>query len=180
MGEARPGDIVHRQKWRHGQGRRRCAGEGADLSTEMGLVGIAGFGRDEGGPISGGKAMSRMIKTDQLGCPLWCESDLGPEGGPQSFATPADLGRELFDPSPALSGHQLSPAEGDLWLNRSSPVKAMGDGGLSNHEAVLPGVRRLELILEPYGIRSPKIIKVQDLSAEFGRDSQNCVRNQRR
>jgi hypothetical protein len=61
---------------------------------EAGLVDVAALGRHQGGAVTRGETVSRVVETDELGGALRGQADLGPEPGPQTLAAPPGLGRE--------------------------------------------------------------------------------------
>src|SRR5450432_3740219 len=87
-----PRDVIDREPGRGCNGRGRYPGEGLGVPVEVGLVGVAAFCRYQGGAVTRGEAVCRVVETDQLGSALRGEADLGPEPGPQALAAPSDLG----------------------------------------------------------------------------------------
>jgi hypothetical protein len=53
-----PGDAVDREPGRGRDGGGRYPGEGHGAAVEVGLVGVAGFCRHEGGAVTGGEVAS--------------------------------------------------------------------------------------------------------------------------
>ena len=109
-----PRDVVDRQPGRGRHGPGRYPGEGHDVSVEVGLVGVTAVGRDQGGAVTRGQAVGRVVEPDELGRALRGEADLGPEPGPQALAAPSSLGRQLLDADLSPAGHHLPPGEGDF------------------------------------------------------------------
>jgi hypothetical protein len=59
---------------------------------EVRLVGVAALRRHKGGAVTGSKAMSCVIETNELRGSFWGEADLGPESRPKALTTPSDFG----------------------------------------------------------------------------------------
>jgi len=105
---------------------------------EVGLVDIAAVRGYQRGPVTGGEAMGGMVEADELRGAFGCESDLGAEPGPQAFAAPAHLRRNLLDANLAPAGHHLLPGEGNLRVDRPAGVEAATERGLCDREPVVP------------------------------------------
>jgi hypothetical protein len=61
-----PRDVVDREPGRGCDGRRRYPGEGLDVPVEVGLVAVAAFCRYQGGAVTRGEAVGRVVETDEL------------------------------------------------------------------------------------------------------------------
>ena len=70
---------------------------------QVGLVGVSALGRYSGCVFTRGQAVGGVVEADQLRGAFGWQADLRLEPGPQAFAAPSELDRELFDP-------YLSPA----------------------------------------------------------------------
>ncbi|SUA40852.1 Uncharacterised protein [Nocardia africana] len=108
---------------------------------EMGLIDEAGFGGDPGGAVAGGEAMGRVVETHQAGALFGRDSDLSAKARPQPLTAPADLGRQRFDPSPAVAVCQSPPDEFDLRIHLRSGGESAGQGGVGEREARIPRSR---------------------------------------
>ena len=105
---------------------------------EVRLVDVAALCRYQGGVVADGKAVRRVVETDQPGGPLGGEADLGPEPGPQTFAAPSDLRGQPLDPNPTAVLHHLPPGEGDLRVDRPTRLVPSGERGPGDREPVPP------------------------------------------
>jgi hypothetical protein len=76
-----PRDVICREPRRGRHGRRCYPGEDLDVPVQVGLVGVAAFCRYQGGAVTCGEAVCRMVERDQLGARLGVKADLG-GGGP--------------------------------------------------------------------------------------------------
>ena len=73
---AGPGDGVNPKPWLVGHARRGHAGQRHDVAMQVGLVGVAAFGRDSGGVFTRGQAVGSMVEADQLCGTLGRQADL--------------------------------------------------------------------------------------------------------
>ena len=144
---------------------------------EVGLVGVAALGRHQGGAVTSGETVSRVVETDELGGALRREADLGPEPGPQALAAPPGLGREPLDPDPPPAGHQLRPAEGDFRVDHPPGEVMSGQRGLSDREPLVPRPGRAQLLLGPYGVTPPEVVEGDQRPAELRTGAQHRVRD---
>jgi hypothetical protein len=60
-----PRDVIDREPWRDRNGRGRHPREGLDVPVEVGLVGVAALRRYQGGAVTRGEAVCRVIETDK-------------------------------------------------------------------------------------------------------------------
>lgn len=82
---AGPGDGVNRQPWLVGHARRGDAGERHDVAMQVGLVGVAGLGRDSSSVFTSGQAVGSMVEAD----PGWAVSTGITAMGPRERREPA-------------------------------------------------------------------------------------------
>jgi hypothetical protein len=106
--------------------------------VEVGLVGVAAFCRYQGGAVTRGEAVCRVVETDELGDALGGEADLGPEPGPQALTAPSDLGCQTLDPKASPAGNHLPPGEGDFRVGSPSCLVPQGKRGLRDREPLVP------------------------------------------
>jgi hypothetical protein len=123
----------------------------------VGLVGVAGLGRHDGGGVAGREAVGGVVEADQLGGPLGREAHLGAEAGPQALAAPAQLVGEPVDPDLPSPGDHPAPDVGHLGVQLPAVLQeAAEEGGLGDGEPVVPAGGGAELVVDPVGVASPE------------------------
>ena len=147
---------------------------------EMGLVDVAALRRHQGGAVTRGETVSRVVKADELGGALGGEADLGSEPGPQTLAAPSDLSRQPLDSNPPSAGHHLPPGEGDFGVDHPACVVTPSQRGLSDREPLVPRPGSAQLLLGSHGVAPPEVIEGYHRPAEIRRGAQDRVRDHRR
>jgi len=175
-----PRDIVDREERCDRDDGGRHPGEGHDLSMEMRLVDVAALRRHQGGPVTRGETVSRIVKADELGGALGGEADLGSEPGPQTFAAPSDLSRQPLDSNPPPASHHLPPGERDFGVDYPACVVTSSQRSLSDREPVIPRPGSAQLLLGSHGVAPPEVIEGDHRPAQLRRGAQDRVRDHRR
>src|SRR5690606_39286348 len=85
---------------------------------QVGLVDVTTLGSHQGGAVPSDEASRSVVEADQAPGSLGTHADLGAEPGPQTFAAPACVGRQLLDTHLSARRHRLTPREGDLRVHR--------------------------------------------------------------
>ncbi len=80
-----PRDVVDREPRRDRNGRGCHPGKGHGVAMEVGLVDVAALRRHQGGAVTRGEAMGRVVETYGLCGALGGEADLGSEPGLQAL-----------------------------------------------------------------------------------------------
>lgn len=160
-----PRNRVDGKPRRAREGCGRDPGEGHDIAVEVGLVGIAGLGRHQGGAATGGEAVGRVVEADKLGSALGGEADLRPEPGMQALAAPPGVVRQLPDPDPSQVPHHLSPGVGDLRVNPWACLVSPGERGLRDREPLVPAGRGAQSLLDSRGFPAPQVIEDDNRAA---------------
>ena len=123
---------------------------------EVGLVGVAALGRHQGGAVTRGEAVGRVVETDQLGGALGGEADLGPEPGPQALAAPSGLGREPLDPRPAPGWPPSAPRRRRLPGRPPALPRAAGQARPPRSRTARPTTRQRAVAPGPARRRGPR------------------------
>src|SRR5262249_32379982 len=132
------------------------------------LVDVAVLRRYEGGGVTRGEAVCRVVEADELGSTLGGKADLRSESGPQTLAAPPHLGRQPFDANLPPARRHLRPGEGDFRVDRPARLASAKPPAVRDREPVLPRPGGAQLLLDSRGVAPPKVLEGDHRPAQFG------------
>lgn len=124
---------------------------------QVGLVGVAGVGRDVGRAFTRDQAVGGMVETDQPHGALGRQAELRPEPGPQPLTAPSDLGGESVDPGQATAVDDPVPGPGHLRVHRRPRLMPTGEQRVRQREAILPRRDTAQLLADPGRLPTPQV-----------------------